>query len=205
MKSRRSRRCTAFAGTERIASGPILEVALAVKERMSRGRREPILAFDDATGRRVDLAVSGSREEIRARFAEEEHEAGGGHARRGPGRPRLGVVPKEVTLLPRHWAWLSAQRGGASATLRRLVDEARKKHEQRDRGRAAQDAAYRFMSAMGGDLPGFEEAIRALYRRDRAKFEGETRSWPKDLREHAATLAAPAFRAAATKDKPDAG
>jgi hypothetical protein len=105
----------------------------------------------------------------------------------------LGVVSKEVTLLPRHWAWLAAQRGSVSATLRRVIDEARHLHEERDAVRRAQDSAYRFISLMAGSEPRFEEAIRALYRCDAARFDAETAPWPPDVRDHARTLAGPAF------------
>jgi hypothetical protein len=103
------------------------------------------------------------------------------------------VVSKEVTLLPRHWAWLAAQRGGASATLRRLVDRARRQGAAEDRVCTAQDATYRFLSALAGDLPGFEEAIRALYRSDGAAFEKRSAAWPDDLRDYALRLAGPVF------------
>jgi hypothetical protein len=114
---------------------------------------------------------------------------------RGRGRPKLGVVSKEVTLLPRHWAWLGTQRGGASATLRRLVDEARRRNEGRDQVRRSQDATYRFMNAMVGDAPGFEEALRALYAGDAARFDQESAPWAPDVREHARRLASAAFAA----------
>jgi hypothetical protein len=112
---------------------------------------------------------------------------------RGPGRPRLGVVAREVTLLPRHWEWLGEQPGGASAALRRIVDEARRGSHDKDRVRKAQEAAYRFLSAMAGDLPGFEEANRALFAGDAARFEREVAGWPSDVRDHATTLARAAF------------
>ncbi len=74
---------------------------------------------------------------------------------RGRGRPKLGVVAREVTLLPRHWDWLNAQPGGASVALRKLVEQARRANGDADRARAAREAAYHFMSAMAGDLPAF--------------------------------------------------
>ena len=158
----------------------------------------PVLIFDDATGRLVELDLRGTSEEVAALLASgrPDFSASKGAAapsRRGPGRPKLGVVSKEVTLLPRHWAWLGAQRGSASATLRRLVDEARRTNEQRGQIRHAQDTTYRFMTAMVGDQPGFEEAIRALYACDRARFESESEGWPPDLKDHSRKLAAEAF------------
>ena len=76
------------------------------------------------------------------------------------------MVAREVTLLPRHWEWLAQQSGGASVALRRLVDQARRGTEDKDRIRRAQEAAYRFMSAMAGNRPNFEDAIRALFAGD---------------------------------------
>jgi uncharacterized protein len=112
---------------------------------------------------------------------------------RGPGRPRLGVVAREVTLLPRHWDWLSSQPGGASVALRKLVEQARFANQGRDRRRRAQEAAYRFLSAMAGNEPGFEEAIRALFASKRERFNQMVKPWPRDVRDHAKKLAAAAF------------
>ncbi|MGL4961642.1 MAG: DUF2239 family protein [Inquilinus sp.] len=183
--------CTAFQGARRIASGPLAEVALAAKRAADRG--DAVLVFDDATSRPVELDLRGSEAEVLARLpvsAKAEPDAP-----RGPGRPKLGVVAREVTLLPRHWDWLAGQPGGASVTLRRLVEEARRAGEGRDRLRQAQEAAYRFMAAMAGDRPGFEEAARALFAPDRDRFAALTEAWPADIRDHARRLAATAFDA----------
>ena len=123
--------------------------------------------------------------------------------KRPRGRPRLGVVGKEVTLLPRHWAWLDAQPGGASATLRRLVDDARRKGDPRAKVRNARDAAYRFMSAIGGDLPGYEEALRALFGGRTAAFRKQLEEWPPDVRDHAVSLATDAFDHLSDPNTPD--
>lgn len=112
---------------------------------------------------------------------------------RGRGRPKLGVIAREVTLLPRHWEWLNGQPGGASVALRRLVEAARAANGNKDRVRAAQEAAWRFMTALAGDLAGYEEATRALYASDAARFNALLAGWPADVRDYAATLAAPAF------------
>ncbi|HMT15841.1 MAG TPA: DUF2239 family protein, partial [Ottowia sp.] len=109
------------------------------------------------------------------------------------GRPRLGVVAREVTLLPRHWDWLAAQPGGASAALRRLVEDARKVHAERDRERAAKERSYRFMSAIAGHLPGFEEASRALFADSAAAFDSRVADWPADVRAYLRWLARDAF------------
>lgn len=187
-------RFTAFGGERRIASGDLAEVARACKAYVDGGGDGRVVIFDDDTGRLVDLSLRGTPEEVaeRARTADKEP-GGNGRTARGRGRPKLGVVAKEVTLLPRHWAWLAAQRGSASATLRRLIDEARRTHEGRDRVRRAQDAAYRFMSVKLGNEPGYEEAMRALYSCNRERFEAESEGWPDDLREYCARLAADAF------------
>jgi len=109
---------------------------------------------------------------------------------RGVGRPKLGVVAREVTLLPRHWDWLNRQPGGASVALRRLVQEASRVNADRDAVRASREATYRFMTAIAGALPGFEEATRALFAGERNRFEGLIDAWPVDLRSHLQKLSA---------------
>ena len=113
--------------------------------------------------------------------------------RSGPGRPKLGVVAREVTLLPRHWAWLSSQPGGASVALRKLVEQARKDGQTQDQRRQSQEATYRFMSAMAGCLEGFEEAARALFAADRLRFEALLAPWPPDIQNHLQQLAQAAW------------
>jgi len=178
--------CTAFEGSRLIASGDLAEVTRAVKEVLARGERAPVLVFDNETSRVVDLDLR--EPEAQAAAAEPEPE------KRPVGRPKLGVVPKEVTLLPRHWEWLGRQPGGASVTLRRLVDEARNVSAEKDRLRQAQESAYRFMSAMAGNEPGFEEALRALFAGHKVRFENLVRDWPIDVRDHALLLAGQAFK-----------
>ncbi|WP_025413074.1 DUF2239 family protein [Gemmatirosa kalamazoonensis] len=195
MDGRQGARCTAFEGTRRIASGALGEVALATKAVVERGPTGPVLVFDDDTSEPIELDLRGSDEDVLRRLAPPPPPAEEPKATRGPGRPRLGVVAREVTLLPRHWEWLAAQPGGASVALRRLVDEARRDREPADRLRAAREAAYRFMSAMAGDAPGFEEATRALFAGDRVRFTAQTADWPSDVRDHARRLAAAAFDA----------
>jgi uncharacterized protein len=191
--------CTAFVGHRLLRSGPLAGVALAVKSASERGSEEAILVFDDATGRVVDLDLRGSDADVLARLARPsqggptEAVDGQGTRPRGRGRPRLGVVAREVTLLPRHWEWLAAQPSGASAALRRLVDEARRKNAPRLERRVAQESAYRFMVAIAGDLPGFEEATRALFADDRPGLEQRTAAWPEDVRAHAVRLAFPSI------------
>jgi hypothetical protein len=178
--------CTAFVGGTRLASGALAEVAVATQ---LAGPEAAPLVFDDATGRVIDLDLRGGDAAIRQRYAVPAEP----EPRKGPGRPKLGVTAREVTLLPRHWDWLGKQPGGASVALRKLVETAQRSHADRDRARAAQESAYRFMSAMAGNEPGFEEATRALFARDRARFDSEMASWPADLRTYAARLAADCF------------
>jgi hypothetical protein len=181
---------TAFEGQRHLISGPITEVALAVK-RAEQRPSEPTVIFSDATGRPIDFDLRGSDTEILARLPAtaaptlEEIPS----EPRGRGRPKLGVVAREVTLLPRHWEWLNAQPGGASVSLRKLVDAARRANGDKDRSRAARDAAYHFMSAMAGNLPGFEEASRALFAEDRRQFTALIAAWPGDIRDHIVRLA----------------
>ncbi len=184
-------RFTAFVGQRCLASGTLAEVALAVKR--AGQATAPIIIFSDATGRSLDLDLRGSDQEIVARHSSATAAAvepeGQASEPRGRGRPKLGVVAREVTLLPRHWEWLNAQPGGASVALRKLVDEARRASGDRDRLRAARDAAYHFMSAMAGNLGNFEEASRALFADDRRRFAGLIAEWPADIRDHIVKLA----------------
>ncbi len=190
--------CTAFAGHERLSSGPLPEVALVVKKMIENRGSAQVIIYDDTTGRMIDLDTRGTAAEVVARLAQrgapaplaphiEAAEPAG--EPRGRGRPRLGVVAREVTLLPRHWEWLGTQPGGASVALRKLVEEARRSSGDRDRIRAAQERAYRFMSAIAGNLPGFEEAARALFAYDRSRFGDLVAAWPEDLRDHAIKMA----------------
>ena len=189
-----SLRCTAFAGTHRIASGELRHVALKAKQVFDTEPAQPILVFEDATGVVIELPLELPAGDLLRTLNAEPGEPDEAPApARGPGRPRLGVVAREVTLLPRHWHWLSAQPGGASVSLRRLVEEARKAAAEGDRRRAAQETAYRFMHALAGDLPDYEEVTRALFASDIARFEEAIAQWPEDVREHASLLAADAF------------
>ncbi|AWM10531.2 MULTISPECIES: DUF2239 family protein [Bradyrhizobium] len=183
---------TAFQGQRRLVSGPAGEVALVVK-RVAPRPDEPIIIFEDGTGRSIDFDLRGGDREVLARLAKlvppPVEETVPPSEPRGRGRPKLGVVAREVTLLPRHWEWLGAQPGGASVALRKLVDEARRASGDKDRERQARDAAYHFMSTMAGNLPQFEEASRALFADDRRRFTGLIADWPSDIRDHIVKLA----------------
>ena len=184
----------AFENNRRIAGGPLAEVALEVRRRAGTKTHEGIHIFDAASGRSIQLNLTGSDEDVRARYSpvEAEARARSKETPRGPGRPKLGVVAREVTLLPRHWEWLSEQPGGASVALRKLVEEARKSQEQSGNLRMRQEAAYRFISAMAGDWRHFEESTRALFAGDAVRFGELTETWPADVRDHARQLAFPA-------------
>src|SRR5882672_4697423 len=184
---------TAFMGDQRLVSGPLAEVALAVLKASRSPATEPIVVFDDANGRPIELDLRGTERDIVARLPQPasnpETAADDLPEPRGRGRPKLGVVAREVTLLPRHWEWLGTQPGGASVALRKLVEEARRASGDRDRSRAARDAAYHFMSVMAGNLPGFEEASRALFADDWRRFAELISGWPGDIRDHVVKLA----------------
>ncbi len=179
------RPCTAFAGARRIGSGDLKEVARKAKRAVDGGGPAPVLIFDDASGETIEVDFRGTAGDVARRLSEPTP--------RGPGRPRLGVVAREVTLLPRHWDWLGSQPGGASVALRKLVEEARRAHAAKDRVRVAQEAAYRFMTTMAGNEPGFEEALRALFAGSRERFRKEIEGWPAGVREYAKKLADAAF------------
>jgi hypothetical protein len=191
---------TSFDGWTRIATGNLETNALAVKRAMESGSPGPILTFNDHTGCVLEVDIRGTDAEALARLPNESPndgvaESGSVEADRsslqprGRGRPKLGVIAREVTLLPRHWDWLSAQPGGASVALRKLVEEAKRSTATREDRRRAQERAYQFMSAMAGDMAGFEESTRALFAGDSDKFIQLTAEWPADIRDYALALA----------------
>jgi uncharacterized protein len=195
--------CIAFEGDRCIATGGLREVARAAKQALDRRKDASVLVFDGMTGGPIDLDYRGSVDDVLSRLpdisAPLTTEDVAAPAPRGPGRPKLGVVAREVTLLPRHWEWLAQQSGGASVALRRLVEEARRANKDKDRVRHAQEVAYRFIAAMAENKPHYEEVARALFAGDAERFEGWTASWPADVRDHARRLAAAAFEPAALR------
>ena len=205
METRHDIHCTVFEGSRRVASGVLAHVILAAKEIVDRGGHAPVLIFDDVTSETIEVDFRGPGEEVLQRHANAMRRFAGATAApapqtvapeavpRGPGRPKLGVVAREVTLLPRHWEWLNGQPGGASVALRKLVDEARRRNDGKDRVRQAREAAYRFMSVMAGNERGFEEATRALFAGHRERFDAFVASWPADVRDHVKRLAADVF------------
>jgi hypothetical protein len=163
---------TAFVGDSQFASGPLEALLPQIKARFDRGEHAPLLLiFEDQTGRQVDFDPTVLPP-----------------PRVGPGRPKLGVVSREISLLPRHWDWLEQQPNGASAALRRLVDQARAHEPDKQRARLAVEAASRFMTALAGNLPNYEEATRALYAGDRARFEDLIQRWPQDIQAYVQRL-----------------
>jgi hypothetical protein len=196
-------RYLAFDGPRRLAEGTLAEVALAVKAQVDAQPQASLWVFNASSSELIDLDCRGTPEQVLQRLQAPALDAdlseGAPAARSGPGRPRLGVVAREVTLLPRHWAWLGAQPGGASVALRKLVEQARRTHALVDARRQSQESAYRFMSAMAGHLAGFEEAARALFAGDQPRFDALVAPWPEDVRQHLQRLAAPAFVVAAAE------
>ncbi len=167
----------AFARSSRLAAGTLSQVAIAAKQALERDPTASVLVFNGDTGEVVDLDLRGEAQDVAARLAPPPAPA----PKRG--RPRLGVVAREVTLLPRHWEWLALQPGGASVTLRKLVETARKANGEAERARTRRDAAYRFMAAIAGDYPGFEAASRALFADDPDQFRRSISGWPPDIRD----------------------
>jgi len=171
----------AFAADRLISRGPLADVLAAVKLTGADHPAARLLIFENETGREVDFDLRGSLGDVLGRVKTRQ-------APKGPGRPRLGVESREVTLLPRHWAWLELQPNGASAALRRLVDGATRHAHPEEASRRRRDAAYRVMSVLAGNRAGFEEAARALFAGNRARFRSLTAKWPKDIRSHLAWL-----------------
>ncbi|GAA0767852.1 DUF2239 family protein [Brevundimonas olei] len=182
--------CTAFDGHTMIAAGPLAQVAAATKAAHDAGRA--VLVFRDEDARPIDLDLRGDLEAVLARLPQEQPQPE--PEKRGPGRPKLGVTAREVTLLPRHWDWLASQPGGASVALRKLVEAALREAEGPDRMRRSREAAYRLMTAVAGDLPDYEEAVRMLFAGDWTAFDARTEAWPVDVRDYARRLAEPGWR-----------
>jgi hypothetical protein len=184
----------AFLGSRLLTQGSLPDVARAVSTAIaSAPDAGPLLVFD-GDARTVELDLRGTPDEAAARAGAPALTPASTPApvARGRGRPQLGVVAREITLLPRHWEWLASQPGGASVTLRRLVEAARRSGGD-DTARVAQERTYRFINVIAGNLPRYEEALRALFGRDRQRFDECTAAWPQDIRSHAATLSAGAF------------
>jgi hypothetical protein len=170
-----------FVGTTLLASGDLPAVLTAMKSRFDQDQGTLFLIFNDQTGKQIDFDLRGSLPDVLARYEPVP-------VRVGPGRPKLGVIAREVSLLPRHWEWLEQQPSGASAAIRRLVEDTRKRDPGEQQARLAIEAASRFLSAMAGSFPGYEEASRALYARNRSRFTNLIKDWPRDIRLHTQRL-----------------
>lgn len=181
---------TAFEEFKIIAQGNIEEVALSVKKQLKEQKNSTVLIFSDLTGRQIDLDLSGTDKQVLDRL--KIYVIQDIPASTGAGRPKLGVIPREISLLPRHWEWMLHQDGGASLVIRNLIDE-KIKNEPKDKAKPAQERTYKFLSAIAGNLENYEEAIRFLYRKDKNKFKELTSKWPKDITKHSMALASEVF------------
>ncbi|MEO8856499.1 MAG: DUF2239 family protein [Burkholderiaceae bacterium] len=197
----------AFEDDRRLAAGGMPHVARKVRQTFALRPEAQILVFDHASSELIDVDLRAATASDMPRPGARAHAEDAGPAPvvasnppARPGRPRLGVVAREVTLLPRHWDWLNVQPGGASVALRKLVEQAKRANLSKDRVRQAQEASYRFMSAMAGDRVGFEEAARALFAGDGERFRKLLEPWPQDIRAHLNHLSGPAFDGVAEKD-----
>jgi hypothetical protein len=166
---------TSFADNRLVAGGGREEVLRATKAHLDKGGHA-VLIFEDASGRQVDFDFRGSIDEVLARMRQD--------VKPGPGRPKLGVVSREISLLPRHWDWLESQPNGSSAAIRRLVDEARRNETGIERGRHVRNGISKFLWAIAGDFPNFEEVARALHAREDSRLDSLMSAWPKDVRDH---------------------
>jgi hypothetical protein len=180
----------AFAGVRQVAAGALDEVLPVLKRRFDADSSDLVLDFDVNTGQQVDFDLRGPLADVLARALPAPQ--------KGPGRPRLGVTSREVSLLPRHWEWLDEQPSGASAALRRLVEQAAKSQPGKARAGRLRAALSRFLLSMAGDRPNYEEACRALFAGDPDRFESLVQKWPKDIREYAVRHARDAARADAS-------
>ncbi len=203
--------CTAFEGSQRIATGTLNDVAPVAKRAVDKWAASnaplAVLIFNDASSEVIELDWRGAPDEFAARLAAqavaleapaidqpaEETSSSSAVSPRGPGRPKLGVVAREVTLLPRHWEWLGTQSGGASVALRKLVEDASRASGVQDRVRQCRAVGYKFMSTMAGHEPGFEEASRALFAGDQAGLDARIGDWPVDVQAHLRRVLADAF------------
>jgi len=185
--------CAAFVGSDLIATGAFAEVVHEVKRHHDVHPNDLILIFDHKESRPIEVDLRGSMDDVFARIEKQRKPTKPQPKVKKPGRPKLGVVSKEVTLLPRHWEWLAQQRGGASVTLRRLVGEAMKAADPLAAQRGAQQSTYRLMTAVAGDLPNYEDAIRALFAAEQDEFFNIIADWPEGLRHHIVQISKVAF------------
>ena len=178
---------TAFENKKILTEGNLNEVATIVFHRLKENKSANILIFSDQSGRIIDLGFSGTERQMLERLKIYCHQEIQSYP--GAGRPRLGVVTREISLLPKHWEWLLGQDGGASACLRKLIDEKMSESELPKKAiMFAQEKTYKFLHAIAGDLPNFENAIRYLYRKDQSSFLKQISDWPDDVQTYALKL-----------------
>lgn len=194
METQPNKTLTAFLGSELIASGALSKVAIALHRSLKKRQNALPLVFDDDTGNPVELDLRGTSTEVAARYSENPPSALPASNEEKPatpsrGRPRLGVIAREVTLLPEHWDWLASQPGGASVALRKLVHEARQANVERDQRRRIHERTYKAMAALAGNLPGFEESSRALFAGELDRMTELANAWPADIRDYVVRLA----------------
>jgi len=185
---------TAFEGYKLLSHGDIETVALDVRKALKKDSNKSVLIFSDSTGRQIDLNLNGYESEVLERLKVFAAPPVSTHIG-GVGRPKLGVVSREISLLPQHWEWLSNQEGGASSVIRRLIDAKMNTSllSAKEKTKKVQEVVYKFLSAVAGNLPNFEEVVRYLYRKDKKKFEDLMSDWPSDVSKHASFLAKEAF------------
>ena len=190
-----NRLCTAFAGTQRLASGHLSFVAQQVKFLLDQGDQGAVVIFDNHTSEVIEVDFRGTQEDLAKQFSypNVENESDSSLTNKVRGRPKMGVVAKEVTLLPRHWDWLHQQPASVSATLRKLVEEASRNNQASVKARQAQDTVYRFINVVASHLAEYEEALRALYAKNGEMFQQLTQDWPADVVAHLKKIAPPAF------------
>ena len=183
---------TAFGNEKLIAHGSLDEVVLKIKRWHDKNSTGSLLVFNDFTGKTMEFDLRGSEKEVLQKiemFIPQDTAA----VSVGPGRPKLGVVTREVSLLPQHWEWLASQPEGASAALRKLVEGAKKNLVMKESVKQVQERVYKIMSILAGDLPQYEEALRSLYRRNAENFKQHTAIWSPDIKEYVMKIAEPVF------------
>lgn len=189
----------AFAGSRCLAHGLLSEVVSAAKHAFDQDPTQALLFFDATSSEQIDLNFQGTEEDVWSRLAPyivseataKVAEDAVTETRPTLGRPKLGVIAREITLLPRHWEWLANQPSGASATIRKLVEQALRSTEGADKTRQIQESAYRFMQAIAGNEAGFEEASRALFALNLQGFQQAIAAWPVDIKHHTLRLIQP--------------
>ncbi len=186
---------TAFEGAKIVSRGLLISVVSNVKRKLTNNANCNVFIFSDLTGKLMDFNFQGTEKEVLKRLEVfiEDPKSKESNSTSGPGRPKLGVISREISLLPRHWEWLATQSGGASATLRKLIEEEMKKTNSSHSVKFAEERTYKFMTVIGGDFKGYEEAIRALYKKNKENFLANIKEWSPDIRSYVIELVQPIF------------